>query len=149
MAAKLIAIGKNVTFSIAPITINSSSGAITVGTAVALTGTAKRANKRLMRELERIQALDAAIANNVYLFDNWEIVLASIKLSAGTNPEILQADFMAGPYAQIVITLPSTKVFTYQGILSALNINIDGPGQMLDEITLVPFDNGGSNPSYA
>lgn len=148
MAAKLVEIGKNITFSLTPLTINATTGVITVGTSLPLTGKAKRASERLQRETERIEALDATIANNVYIKDTWTLELASIKLSAGTNPNPLRDTFAAGAYAQIVVTT-TTKTYTYQGVLGTMTMDVGGPGEVNDVITLIPIDIGAANPLIA
>jgi hypothetical protein len=149
LAAKLVELGRNVTFSIAPITIDGTTGAITVGTVLPLTGKAKRGAMRPQRESERIEALDATIANNVYLGkDNWSLELAGIRYKVGTNPNPLMDTFMAGAYGQIVVTT-STKVYTFQGLISTATLDVGGPGEVDDVVTLIPIDTGAANPGIA
>lgn len=146
MAARVDLIGRNVSFTIAPITI--SGGTITVGTPVAMTGKADRASQRSIRENERIEALDSTIANHVPILDDWVLQLSGIKRvsgGAGSNP--VEETFFGYSYAQIVIVTPQ-KTWTYKGLLSEQSWEVVR-GKNVDDVTLIPIDIGGTNPTYA
>lgn len=146
MANPLVEIGKNVTFSIAPVTINGTTGALTTGTALPLTGKAKRAGERQQRRSALINALDATIDNNVHILDSWTFELSAIKWKAGTNPNPLRDTFATNPYAAITV-VTSTKTYVYTGLLAEAMMNVDGPDEVLDQVTLIPIDTGSANPA--
>lgn len=144
----VILIGRNVTFTLAPVTIDGTTGARTVGTAVALTGKAKRAAKRHRRRTFEALPLDATLVNNVPWIDDWVVELSAIRRggASGAGPNPLDDTFAAGPYAQIVITSP-TNVDTYQGCLINFDWEVVQGAENIESIVLIPIDIGAANPA--
>lgn len=145
MAARVDLIGRNVSFTIAPVTI--SAGVITVGTALAMTGKTDKASQRSIRENERIEALDSTIANHVAILDDWVLSLSGIKRVSGSNANPVETVFFGNTWAQIVVVTP-LKTFTYTGLLSEQSWECVR-GKNVDDVVLIPIDTGAANPSYA
>lgn len=145
MARPNVQLGKDVSFTIAAVTDNGS-GTLTPGAAAAMTGKAKSANLRLMRETERIEALDATRMNHVSILDGFSVTLNGITWkTVDGNP--LLTKFIAGALAQIVCTTPD-KTFTFLGNLEEFTMDLER-GENPHSVTLTPIDNGAANPVIA
>lgn len=137
-------LGRNVSFAVHPITIDTA-GTVTVGTGIAMTGKAARCEIRLIRNSEVIMALDDLLENNVPDYDSWIVNLSGIKRKVGTNPSPLEENFLAQPHAQLVVTT-TLKIWTFHGLCQELAIPIERMAQ-IETLNLIPINTGVTNPA--
>lgn len=139
----LIIIGKNIGFSLASATVDGTTGVVTVGTGVALTGKAKRGAKRHRRRTFESMPLDAVIVNNVPFVDDWVIELSTIRRIVAPNP--IDDKFAVGAFGSIAFSSPTTND-AYIGVFT----NYDWEAvqeENLESLTMIPIDTGTSNPT--
>ena len=139
-------IGKNVTFAVIPCTIGSD-GTITPGTSAAFTGRANRAHVHRRRISDEVHAIDSGIENNIPILTSFQVTISEVRryspVSSAAN--VGEEAYNGNSFAEIVITT-AVHTYTYFGLLSEFDIPIEAGG-IIQELTLIPADNGSTNPT--
>lgn len=137
-------VGKNLTtITIAPCTV-AADGVITVGTAKSLAGRCEGVSIRARAVTDQIMSVDDVIANNVVLYEDYEINIREIltqktALSGNNYEPVLPLQYYTADIFKI-IAIKGGKTWTVYGIRSQLDDTHEGMGKQTSSMTLLPVN---------
>lgn len=132
--------------TIAPCTVDASTGVITVGTVADLAGTLDELNQDYSSRLEEISALDIAIDNNVIISRQTSFRIREIMQSVTPGSKLGDITNSADIF-QIVVTRAS-KTYTYYGVLASYSEPMV-KGKHVAEAVFAQIGLTTANPAYA
>ena len=145
------AVGKNVAVTLGVITINASTGAITVGTAAAMTGICRSFSVSMERRNAEVLALDQTMTDNVEVGQAFTIEIEGYRRHTAAGGAVASTKFIAGTYLQVVASgiggISGSSTYTFDCMVTRCDIAIDDQGPVIERLSLVNIDNGGANPA--